>query len=336
MRFGVAFIPGMPYRTVIDLAREAEELGYDDLYVPDQTFHRDPFALLALCAERTQRIRLGLGVTNPFTRHPVQIARAAGLLAEVSEGRFALGLGAGNKPRVLAGFGLEQAGVLPRLREAVDVIRRLIAGETVSYESDTLTVRNVHLDFEPGHPIPVFLASRAPGVLALGGEIADAVMLEGLFTPTALEWALGRVGEGASRGSRTLADLETIAWQALVLDDDPGLAERESLQRWAALLIHTTRPDVLAQVGVSAEAINGVAADMAARDGLGEPSGAGVTGEDVRKLLLVGSPAQLRERVLELRERGVTSISCVLFGSPEEIALTMRRLAREVIAPLAS
>src|SRR5687767_15819548 len=107
MRSGVAFIPGMPARDVVALARQAEALGYDDLYLPDQTFHRDPFALLALCAEATERIRLGLAVTNPYTRHPVQIARAAATLAEMSEGRFVLGLGAGNKPRVLAGLGIE-------------------------------------------------------------------------------------------------------------------------------------------------------------------------------------------------------------------------------------
>lgn len=331
MRYGVAFIPGMHYRGVLDLVREAEALGYDDLYVPDQTFHRDPFALLALCADATKRIRLGLGVTNPFTRHPVQIARGAGALAEMSEGRFVLGLGAGNKPRVLAGFGLEQVKVLARLREAVAVIRRLLAGETVDYESPTLTVRGVHLDFEPGHPVPLVLASRAPGVLRLGGEIADGVMLEGLFTSTALQWALGRIAAGSAAASRLPSEVETIAWQALVLDDDPNLAERETLRRWAALLIHTTRPDVLAQIGVSEAAIAGVARDVAGQGGVGEPSGAGVTAEDVRKLLLVGSPGELRERVVELRGRGVDSISCVLFGSQDEIALTMRRFATEVI-----
>jgi 5,10-methylenetetrahydromethanopterin reductase len=331
MRFGVAFIPGMPARDVVALSRQAEALGYDDLYLPDQTFHRDPFALLALCAEATERIRLGLAITNPYTRHPVQIARAAGALAEIAEGRFVLGLGAGNKPRVLAGHGMEQTAVIPRLREAVDVIRRLLAGETVDHESETLTVRGVHLDFEPGHPVPIVLASRAPGVLSLAGEVADAAMLEGLFTPTALEWALGKVADGAAKASRTLDGVETISWQALFLGDDPDLAEQPAMRRWAALLIHTTRPEVLRQIGVSEDAVRAVAADVASRGGVGEPSGDGVTGDDVSKLLLVGTPAQVRDRVEELRERGVSSVACVLFGDADEIATTMRRFAVDVV-----
>jgi 5,10-methylenetetrahydromethanopterin reductase len=332
MRFGIAFVPGMPYQRVIELAREAEALGYDDLYLPDQTFHRDPFALLALCAEATERIRLGLAVTNPYTRHPVQVARAAGLLAEVSEGRFVLGLGAGNKPRVLAGFGIPQTDVLARLREAVDVIRRLLAGETLTFRSPTLELNDVHLDFEPVYPVRIALASRAPGVLALAGEVADGAMLEGLFTSSALEWALGRVAAGASRAGRPVDDVETVAWQALVLDDDPQLAAQDRLRRWAAFLVHTTRPEVLAEIGVAEETIRAVAQDVARRGGVGEPSGAGVRAEDVAKLLLMGGPLDLLKQVSRLDERGVSAIACILFGDPDEIGEKMRRFAEEVVA----
>jgi alkanesulfonate monooxygenase SsuD/methylene tetrahydromethanopterin reductase-like flavin-dependent oxidoreductase (luciferase family) len=179
--------------------------------------------------------------------------------------------------------------------------------------------------------VPIVLASRAPGVLSLAGEVADAAMLEGLFTPTALEWALGKVADGAAKASRTLDGVETISWQALFLGDDPHLAEQPSMRRWAALLIHTTRPEVLRQIGVSEAAVRAVAADVASRGGVGEPSGDGVTGDDVSKLLLVGTPAQVRDRVEELRERGVSSVACVLFGDADEIATTMRRFAVDVV-----
>jgi 5,10-methylenetetrahydromethanopterin reductase len=322
MRVGVAFIPGMPYRRVVALARLAEDLGYDDLHIPDQTFHRDPFALLALCAETTERIGLGLAVTNPYTRHPVQIARGAGLLAEVSGGRFALGLGAGNRPRVLTGLGMEQTGIVARLRETIDVVRRLLAGETVSYDSPTLTLRDVSLDFDPGFGVPIFVATRGPRVLALAGEIADGVMLEGLFTPTALDWALERIAAGAALAGREAETIDMIAWQALFLGD----ADLTSLQRWAALLISTTRPEVLARIGVSDASIQAVARAVSSSEGAGEPT-ADVAPDDAAKLLLVGTPEQVRERIDGLRERGVSAVACVLFGGPDEIEATMRRFA---------
>ncbi|HEX6022418.1 MAG TPA: LLM class flavin-dependent oxidoreductase, partial [Solirubrobacter sp.] len=175
MRLGLAFIPGMPAGAVVDLVCEAERLGYDDVYLPDQTFHRDPWALLALCAEATSRVRLGLALTNPYTRHPIEIARAAGTLADISDGRFVLGLGAGNRDRVLAGHGIEQRKVITRMRESITVIRALLAGETVEHHSETLTVNSVALDFQPPHPVPIFVGTRGPKMLALAGELADGV-----------------------------------------------------------------------------------------------------------------------------------------------------------------
>ena len=100
-RFGAAFFPPMRARDASETARLVEELGYDDLWIPDQSFHHDPFILLTRCAGATSSIRLGVAVTNPLTRHPVQIARASATLAELSGGRFVLGLGAGNRSRVL-------------------------------------------------------------------------------------------------------------------------------------------------------------------------------------------------------------------------------------------
>jgi 5,10-methylenetetrahydromethanopterin reductase len=333
MRFGVAFIPAMPHRRVVELARLAEELGFDDFFLPDQTFHRDPFVLLSHCAEATTRIRLGLAVTNPYTRHPVQIARAAGLLAEISHGRFLLGLGAGNRPRVLAGLGIEQTGVVERLREAVDVIRRLLAGESVSHASPSLELHDVALDFDPGFDVPIVIATRGARVLALAGELTDGAMVEGMFTPPALDWALATLAEGAQRGGRTLADVETFAWQALVLGDDHDLAAQPRPRRWAALLIRTTRRPVLDAIGVSPEAIESVAGELAHGDGA-EPAGTGIPADDVAKLLLVGTPGQLSERVREVRDRGLGALTCTLFGEPAAIEATMRRFAKEVVAPL--
>ena len=333
MQYGIAFIPGMPYRQVLGLAQLAENLGYDYLFIPDQTFHRDPFALLALIAQATQRIHLGLAVTNPYTRHPVQIARAAGLVGEIAEGRFWLGLGAGNRTRVLGSLGIDPAGTEARLREAVTVIRRLLAGETVDYHSPTLTLNHLALDYQPPHRVPIYIASRGRQVLTLGGEVADGVMMEGLFTPGGMEYGLGCIAEGAQRAGRDPAGIQSAAWQAVTLGDDPEMASQERWRNWAGMLIHSTRSSVLRPIGISEATEQVVREDLAAHGE--EGVGRRVTPADVIKMVIVGTPTQIQTQVRQVRDSGVSMFASVLLGDYSLVRASMERFAAEVMAPLA-
>jgi 5,10-methylenetetrahydromethanopterin reductase len=326
MRHGIAFIPSMSIGRTVDLAKHVEDEGFDALFIPDQTFHRDPFVVLGLCAEATSRIQLGLAVTNPYTRHPVQIARAAGVLAEISGDRFALGLGAGNLPRVLRGFGMPQTGVVERLRESIDVIRRLLAGEMITHSSETLTLNEVELDFPVPYRVPIYIGTRGPKVLALAGEVADGVMMEGLFTSGGLRWALSRVADGAARAGRSVEDIDLVAWQALEVVDRPDDVER--FRAWAGLLIRTTARDVLRQVGVSETAIESVAAEVAA--GIHEPTGSGIPADDIPKLIMVGTTDQISERVAALAATRVDLVAGVVLGDEKRIRRTIERYAHDV------
>src|SRR4051812_45135853 len=92
-RFDFGFIPSGPVAETVALVRSGEELGYRCAWIPDQGFHRDPFSLLTAAAQATTNIGLGVGVTTPFTRLPLQIARAAATVDEFAQGRLKLGLG---------------------------------------------------------------------------------------------------------------------------------------------------------------------------------------------------------------------------------------------------
>jgi 5,10-methylenetetrahydromethanopterin reductase len=331
MRLGLAFIPGMPAEVVVDLVREAEHLGYDDVYLPDQTFHRDPWALLALCAAATSRVRLGLALTNPYTRHPIEIARASGTLADISGGRFVLGLGAGNRGRVLAGHGIEQRGIVTRLRESITVIRALLAGETVDHHSETLTVKSVALDFVSPHPVPIFIGTRGPKMLALAGELADGVFAEALFTPGAFAWARDQVAAGALQAGRSAGEVEMVAWQSLALGDSADIATAAAYRRWAALIIGTTRPNVLSAIGVSDDSIRAVAAEQPRN---GEASGADIPGSDVGKLLMVGTPDDIVKAGRGARKTGASGLVGIVLGAEDTIRDTMRRFAADVMPEL--
>jgi 5,10-methylenetetrahydromethanopterin reductase len=331
LKFGFSHRPLQPYTRSVELVKVGERLGYDYAFQPDQTYRQDPWVVLTACALATQRITLGLAVTNPYTRHPALIARAAGVLDEVAGGRFVLGLGAANRKQVLEPLGFDTSGTAKRLKEAVLVLRRLFAGERVEYASPTLTVRGIQLEFKTRPNIPIFVASRAPLTMAVAGEVADGVFMETLLTPSALAWALDSLRKGAQRAGREPGSIETVCHQMLLVTSDMDT----TLPRIAHMIAHTigSMPaEVAHTIGIRPEVVAAIKLSYAE----GGPEGAAphVTEEEVARLSLVGTPPQLIQRLEAMRDHGVQSVSLLLltpFISYEEAADTLTRFAQDVM-----
>src|SRR5215510_14369477 len=147
LRTGLLILPAYEPARLADLAALAEDTGYDDFWLADERFFREVYACLALCALRTQRIRLGPCVTDPYSRHPALTAMAIATVDEISGQRAVLGLGAGVSGFRELGIARAKSGVA--LREAVEVIRELLAGKTVTYRGQVVRVDDAHLDFTP-------------------------------------------------------------------------------------------------------------------------------------------------------------------------------------------
>src|SRR5262252_9130221 len=117
LRTGLLILPSLDPERLAELAVKAEELGYDDFWLADERFFREVYSCLALCAARTRRIRLGPCVTDPYSRHAALTAMAIATLDEISNGRAALGIGAG-----ISGFaelGIERRKPARAMREAI-------------------------------------------------------------------------------------------------------------------------------------------------------------------------------------------------------------------------
>ncbi|MGH2825075.1 MAG: LLM class flavin-dependent oxidoreductase, partial [Thermoleophilaceae bacterium] len=144
VEYGLGLPPAAPVAELIDVAVEAERLGYRWLWVNDERLERDPFTVLAAVADRTERIRLGPGVTNPYSRHPALLATAIATLDELSGGRAVLGLGAGGtNHRALA---IDRTAPAAALREAIELIRALLGGRTASVDGRVVRAREARLD----------------------------------------------------------------------------------------------------------------------------------------------------------------------------------------------
>jgi 5,10-methylenetetrahydromethanopterin reductase len=320
VQFDFAFIPAGPTADVVEIARLGERLGFRGVWIPDQGFHRDPFVVLAAIAEHTSTIRLGVGITTPYTRHPVQLARAAGALAELSAGRFQLGLGTGNVSHVVRPMGIEYARPVQTLRHTVEVVRRLLAGQAVSFDD---AERPVQLEFAADPNVPIYFGTRGPRMLELAGEIADGVLADSVFNADALPFVASRVQAGIEAAGRDRAAFDLVAWQ-VVLVGEAGPQVLGAYRGWTARSIQAGPADVMALTGIDAEVMSAV---LASSDGALDT----VTDAAVQCLLIAGGPDEIVRRVHTILERGADSITILGTGPLGDVAANLAKVGETVL-----
>jgi 5,10-methylenetetrahydromethanopterin reductase len=285
--------------------------------------------LLAMCAHATNTIGLGLGITSPFTRLPVQIARAAGVVDEIAGGRFRLGLGTANVNTVLTPLGIELKNPVKRLRNAATIIRRLIAGETVEFQDGVDLVRGVKLDFALSRPsIPIYIGTRGPKTLELAGEIADGVLVESLFNAGGMPHVLDQLQSGANRGRRFLGDIDIVAWQLIQVTDD-AISAIQNQKAWVTRSIQVGPPEAMRRIGIEESVISGVLEAIQRGDTPGAV--ARVTDDTVRCLMMIGDPETIAERVARVFEMGANTVTLLLLGPMDALRNTLIRFANEVM-----
>lgn len=140
-------------------------------------------AAMAACAVATKRVELGVGVWNPYLRHPAQIAMEIGALDELSGGRASLGLGSGLAAPIKR-LGIDNSRPLGALRDAFAIVRGLLAGGSVTYKGSVYAVEDAKLSYTPPRPdLPLLMAARGPRALALSATIADGLMISNMCPP---------------------------------------------------------------------------------------------------------------------------------------------------------
>src|SRR5215211_681079 len=155
---------GVPLSEHGDVLRRIEAAGYDDVWTSETSGH-DGFTPLALAAAQTERLRLGTGVVNPFTRGPAVLAQHSAALADASGGRFVLGLGASSNVIVERWNGVPFQRPLSRMRAALEALRPVLAGDRGP--------GGFKLDAPPAEPVPIVVAALRGQMLALAAELGD-------------------------------------------------------------------------------------------------------------------------------------------------------------------
>jgi 5,10-methylenetetrahydromethanopterin reductase len=308
MRLALGFNPIFSAADAAKTAASAESLGYDSIWMHESLFQRDIVTYLSSMSLSTRRIRLASGVINTFTRHPVTAATTFATLAELSDGRVILGLGLGSFPTVpLIGhkiFPVAETRPLRRIREYVEVVRKVWSGEKVEFEGEFFKVHNLTLGFKPKMPVPLFIASLSPKTLEYAAGTADGVILSPAFNTA---WGTERMVDSVKRGEgKRGSKVERASYIMASLDPDPSKARATMRDYYFFLfqLSEVVRPEVLVPYGVTEEMLK----PMKEAWKKGDLPGAKklIPERAIEALTLTGKGDHAAERLREYEKAGVT------------------------------
>lgn len=236
MKFDLAILATEPLPAVVRQVQLAERLGFDTAWITDtHLVCRELWVSLAACAMATTRIRLGPGVTVPHSRHVSVTASAIASLQELAPGRVVLGVGTGGSSAQTMGLRLEQVGRAATLETMATALRRLLAGESVRFETG-IDGRLAWLQNAPA--IPLYLAGSGPRMLETAGRLGDGAIVYATVQPDVLDAALAHVAAGAKASGRDLGVLDVALWAPMSVGRDGGLARDHARGRVASACRH--------------------------------------------------------------------------------------------------
>ncbi len=216
----------------LELSRFAEELGYDRAWVME-TNDRDAFSLATQMALGTRRIKVGTNIVSVFTRTPTLIAMSTLTISEVAGDRFILGIGPGGTEIVRDGHGIGFEKPLQRVSESIDLIRRLLRGERVTYNGYVFRVRNdFRLRFSlDDMKVSIYISALNPRMLQLAGKKADGVILSHMPLEAA-EDAKMEVEKGCIKAGRSLSEVEICTNLPVGVNHNEGILNLRKAVAW--------------------------------------------------------------------------------------------------------
>jgi len=233
MQYGIGIDAtlGLSFAEQRTLVREAKRAGYTSAWTPSGSVTRDGFHVCAQWHDATADdpgggLVTGIAVIPAPVWTVTALASQAGTLSDLTGGRFILGLGTGGiygedyRDR----FGLPDRPVVGVMRDYLTVLRRLLGGETVSYEGRAVTVRGLQVSTRPLQ-VPLYLAALGPQMLRLAGELADGVSLN-WSTPEQRRWSRERIAEGTAKVGRPASSVQLMEYIRVCVDDDEDAARR--------------------------------------------------------------------------------------------------------------
>ena len=301
--FGIEFVPDESVLKIGYMAKLAEQAGFENIWITDHYNNRDVWSTLAVLSLLTNKIKLGTGVTNPYTRNVAIIASSIASINELSGGRAILGIGPGDKA-TFDKMGIDWDKPLSRVREAVLAIRAFLAKEQVNQAG----FKGAQLSFS-GERIPIYIGAQGPKMLELAGAIADGVLINASH-PEDFKFAVPMIRAGAEKAGRKPEDVQVCAYASFSADKDQAKAVAAA-KIVVAFIVAGSPANVLERHGIAPEEAGSISNALAKYDF--KSAMAAVTPKMIEAFSVSGTPQDCRGRVDELLKTGVTQI---VVGSP--------------------
>ena len=332
MKFSFSLVPSSPIAKFGDVITQAEDWGYDLAWVPDQGFMQDPFVALSYLTTRTEKISLGVGITNPYQRHPIQIARAAATLADLRPGGFKLGLGAGEKRRIRDRVGAPTGPFIDTISTTMQVLRDLFAGERVTVSNEVFSLDDVALEMKDLPQVPVFLATTHPDAFRAAGKYADGVIVGDVSDPAVMSQIIAWIREGAEAEGRDMKEISVVAWCATIVADDQEAVVEHLRRPVIGSAINGMHKVTRGLMGVAPEHFPQIrAAKFDATLSLPESA---IPDDMVDRFAIAGPADYCAERILALRDVGVDTMGFrmpVALTQTYDFETNLRRLIQDVV-----
>ncbi|MBM3508836.1 MAG: LLM class flavin-dependent oxidoreductase [Alphaproteobacteria bacterium] len=226
------------------VARQAEARGFKRVWLAEDHHSRDIFVQAAVIAGTTRSIGIGLGIVNPYTRHPAQIAMGVADLEELGGPRVTLGLGAAWS--AIGAHGLANPRPIRALKEAGEICRGLLEGQQVTYEGEIfrLPAPGARLSFPLARArVPLYFGSMGPKTLAMAAPIADGLLFSVFCSPRFVAERMTHVTAALARAGRAPADLDIAGYIIFAVDRD-GAAARHAAKKLVAHYVRRIRDDL--------------------------------------------------------------------------------------------
>ncbi|MDX1600457.1 MAG: LLM class flavin-dependent oxidoreductase [Anaerolineales bacterium] len=296
-------------RDGLDYARYAEEKGFEAIWQAESRLVRDAIVPMAAYAAVTERIKVGSGVINNWTRNIGLLASTFLTLDDLAPNRVYCGIGAWWDP-LAKNVGIDRRKPLLAMRETVEVLRRLLNMERVTFDGEFHQVNGIELDVVHGRKeprdVPIYIGATGPKMLALTGEIADGAVLNYCVPPSYNDMAMEQLEVGAKRAGRSIDDIDRPQLVVCSVDDDRERAldtSRELLTQYLAQQPHIARASEVSQDVV--DEIQSILGWPASHEEIQEAKHL-VSDELVERITASGTPEDAKRKVQEYIDHGCT------------------------------